>query len=164
MSTFSTTVTKAQRNSRDYNSRGDEISICSRQHTKRPGYNHPSPFEPKVVAKKQDKYRSRPASTIIGQLTKSGLGSPKKTTVQVRPTTKRGQRSVAPTSKNIVLQELPVETFFETSCELATPRDMFIAIHSLSHGKPCVGCAYDVHSKTGCEAKRALLRERGLLK
>lgn len=162
MSTFSTTVTKAQRNSRDYNSRGDEISICSRQHTKRPGYN-PSPFEPKVVAKKDD-YRSRPASTITGQLTKNELRSPKPATAQVRPNTKRGQRAVAPTSKDIQLPELPVETFFDTTCELATPRDIFIAIHSLSHGKPCNGCAYDVHSKTGCKAKQRLLRERGLIK
>ena len=45
MSTFSTTVTKAQRNAVDYDTRGRAISICSRQHTRRPGYNA-SPFEP----------------------------------------------------------------------------------------------------------------------
>ena len=165
MSTFSTTVTKAQRNARDFDTREREISICSRQHTNRPGYN-PSPYEPKVTPAK-----SKPWS--LGEALKEKILGPSKqeakhAKLQVRPTTKCGQRSATPTSKDIMLPELPVKTFLDlsltTPCELATPRDVFIAIHSLSKSKPCVGCSYDVHSKTGCRAKQMLLRERGLLK
>ncbi len=167
MSTFSTTVTKAKRNAVGQDVNGFSVSPDSRHNINAPGYNR-SPFEPKPSAKQR----------TLGDLLADGLKRAQKAdedrirkvvtkkpaSVQVRPTTKRGQRAVAPTSKDIMLQELPVETFFDTSCELATPRDVFIAIHSLSHGKPCVGCAYDVHSKTGCPAKQQLLRERGLIK
>lgn len=52
MSTFSTTVNQTQRDSVDYDSRGRAISICSRQHTNRPGYNQ-SPFEQKKSIKQQ---------------------------------------------------------------------------------------------------------------
>ena len=158
MSTFSTTVTKAQRNARDFNTRGQEISICSRQHTKRPGYN-PSPFQPKIVSVKLAVSLScNWPKTIIKERENKKLA-----TVQIRPNTKRGQRAVTPSSKDIKLPVIPIKAFLETTCELATPRDMFFAIHGLSHGQPCIGCAYDEHSKTGCPAKQKLLRERGLI-
>lgn len=73
MSTFSTTVTQAQRNSRDFDSRGREISICSRQHTNRPGYN-PSPYELKIISTKP-----RPNTRMSQELAhESGVKAPSK--------------------------------------------------------------------------------------
>jgi len=161
MSTFSTTVTQAQRDAIDYNTRGRAISTCSRQNTLRPGYN-PSPYEPKPTKLKPTTDKNTGLLKMINIPSKQEAAHAK---LQVRPNTKRGQRRLEKTSKDIALMELPVEVFLEmSSCGLATPRDVFIAIHSLSHGKPCVGCAYDVHSKSGCPAKQQLLRERDLIK
>ncbi len=153
MSTFSTTVTQTQRDAIDFNTRGRAISTCSRQNSKRPGYNR-SPFEPKVT-------EAKPKQWTLGKALQKKVMGPSKqeakhAKLQVRPNTKRGQRSVAPTSKDIQLPVIPLEKFLETTCELATPRDMFIGIYALSKGKPCIGCAYDVHSKTSCKAKQYL--------
>ena len=155
MSTFSTTVTKAQRNARDFDTRGREISICSRHHTERPGYN-PSPYQPKAVTVKHAEAITvmNLAKTLIKEKETKKLAA-----VQVRPNTKRGQRAIAPTSKDIELPVISPEKFLESTCELATPRDIFIAVYNLSKGTPCIGCSYDVHSKTGCKAKQTLLRE-----
>ena len=159
MSTFSTTVTKAHRNATAKDAWGFAVSFCSRHNVNSPGYNR-SPFEPKVTERK-------PTTRMSQELAhEPSVKAPKKKpgTVQVRPNTKRGQRSAAPTSKDIQLPELPIKTFLESSCELAMPRNVFAAVYGMSHGKPCIGCAYDEHSKTGCKAKQKLLRERGLIK
>jgi len=107
--TFSTNVTKAQRNAIDcypYSDKPDGefryISMASRHHHARPGYM-PSPNHPQPTAK-PEAYRPRLASTITGQLTKEELKSfaapavtkrGKAPSLQVRPTTKRGNRSGA---------------------------------------------------------------------
>ena len=161
MSTFSTTVTKAQRNAVDYDTRGRAISICSRQHTRRSGYN-PSPYASKVVVKKEEPWS-------LGKALREKVLGPSKqeaahAKLQVRPTTKRGQKKEAPTTKTVALPITPIGEFLKTTCELATPRNMFTTIYIMTEGKPCIGCSYDEHSKTGCQAKRELLIKKGLWK
>lgn len=54
------------------------------------------------------------------------------------------------------MSEKSIGDFLASTCELATPRNIFIAIYSMSNGNPCKGCAYDEHQKGGCPAKREL--------
>lgn len=161
MSTFSITVTKAQRDASGTDARGFAVSPDSRHNINSPGYNR-SPYEPKVVPKTQ-KLRS------FGKALEEKVLGPSKqkaghVKLQVRPATKRRQRQAALHSKDVILPVTPLEEFLETSCELATPRGIFYAIWSMSHSKPCIGCSYDVHSKTGCPAKQQLLHAKGLWK
>lgn len=165
---FSPRVTKAQRDAVDHDIHGNIISQASRQNTKRPGWNPPDGYvEPTKYGSPTGRLRHSvpqiqniPFHTADGNRIKKAF----RPQIQVRPDTKRGQRRAPPTSKDVMLPELPVERFQETSCELQKPLLMFLAIHSLTHGQPCRGCSYDVHSETGCSAKRELLISLNLWK
>mgnify|MGYP001571945973 CR=1 FL=1 len=160
MSTFSTTVTKAQRNARDFDSRGREISICSRQHTGRPGYN-PSPYEPKVVTKKSPSRILLEAHVGIHQQPVTHLAKP--AAVQVRPNTKRGSRSIKQTPHRPIDATLP--QFYEAGCEflhsgkLVTTSAQFLAVKT-SAGDVCTtGCAW--FKNGACPAYKMLLEREG---
>lgn len=50
---------------------------------------------------------------------------------------------------------LPLESFVASTCELAAPLEIFIAVYSLTNGEPCNGCGYDGHGQH-CKAKAEL--------
>lgn len=56
-----------------------------------------------------------------------------------------------------ILVPLPMESFINSTCELANPLQIFAAVYSLSNRLPCKGCGYDGHGQK-CKAKTELFR------
>lgn len=48
-----------------------------------------------------------------------------------------------------------VQDFLNAGCELASPLTLFLGIYGLTNGKPCEGCAYDMHGSK-CAARKTL--------
>lgn len=108
MSTFSTTVTKAQRKAAGIDARGFAVSPDSRHNINCPGYNR-SPFEPKASTVKLSE-----AVTIMNLAKTIIKEREKKTRLQVRPKTKRGDQK-QPTHKQ--LDRLTLNQFYDAECQ-----------------------------------------------
>ncbi len=96
MSTFSTTVTKAQRNASGIDAHGFAVSPDSRHNINSPGYNR-SPYEP-VTKKKANTLGDILRRAVAKQDANTTTVATKRLvrSAQVRPTTKRGQRQEKP--------------------------------------------------------------------
>ncbi len=162
MATFSTNVTQAQRDAIDYNTRGRAISTCSRQNTKRPGYN-PSPYEPKIAPKtvkigKTLGVMNRGELTIIVAPPKQ-----KPAAVQVRPNTKRGSRGVATPKHERVNDHVTLDQFYNAGCEFLHDGEhdlttvVFIGIKDKTGDVCTTGCAYFKQGK--CPAYLTLINQ-----
>ena len=152
---FSTRVTKAQRNALDYDLHGRAISMASRQHQGRPGYNFPEKYvKPTKVAFRAQQIVN--TALIPVQEEAKARPTPK---FQVRPTTKRGARGKITHAR---LDQESVGKFYEAGCAFLHNGDRdratlsFIAVRELAGGDVCTtGCAW--FNDGQCPAYRKLI-------
>ncbi len=158
MSTFSTAVTKAQRNAIDYDLRRRAISICSRQNTNRPGYN-PSPYEPPKPKPKEWSLGNALREKVLGvskQIIKEKENK-KHASAQVRPDTKRSTRKPSAPSR---LDNVTLGQFYDAGCQFLHTGDndnaavLFAGIRMRSGDVCTTGCGWFNNGK--CSTYRVL--------
>lgn len=143
--TFSTKVTKAQRNARDFDLRGRAISMASRHHTLKPGYNLPDGYVKPTGMPTEYHPRTVPAYYTPAPKQKHTPA----TQVSVRPGTKRGQRGQPAPKQHQRLDHVTIPQFLEAGCGFLVEGDrnlnipMFLAIKAEAGGDVCTtGCGW----------------------